>query len=67
MNFVEPIRDIDKIDEIKKMLLSRYDYRTLLMFVGGINFALRIQDLLKLKVKDVYGDNGPRDFFYIEE
>jgi hypothetical protein len=54
MKFVEPIRDLNKIDEIKKILEDRKDFRNLFLFVGGINFALRIQDLLKLRVKDLF-------------
>lgn len=67
MELVEPIRDKWKIEEIKKLLERSWNYRDLLMFVGGINFALRIQDLLKLKVSDLFFDGKIRDFFDIEE
>ena len=47
----------DKIQEIKSLLLSEEKYRDWLMFTLGLNFALRISDLLKLKVSDVYDDD----------
>lgn len=55
MNFVQPIRDQKTIDEIKNFLKGQSD-RNHLMFVFGINTGLRIQDILKLKVRDVSGD-----------
>lgn len=55
MNFVQPIRDTETIEEIKQFLLER-SYRNYMIFVVGINTGLRIQDILKLKVKDFQGD-----------
>ena len=52
MNKVEPIRDKNKIKEIKDILLKK-SYRNYMIFVIGINTGLRIGDLLKLKVEDV--------------
>lgn len=52
MEFVQPIRDIAKIEEIKS-ILKENGTRDLLLFSLGINSALRVSDLLKLKVKDV--------------
>ena len=52
MNFVQPIREKDKIEEVKIELLKS-GYRDYLLFVTGINTGLRISDLIKLKVKDV--------------
>ena len=52
MNKVEPIRDKQKIEEVKMELLKK-NYRNYLLFVLGINTGLRIGDMLKLKVKDV--------------
>lgn len=52
MNFVQPIRDKFKIEEIKTELLKS-GYRDYLLFVTGINTGLRISDLIKLKVKNV--------------
>jgi integrase len=54
MELVQPIRDKEKIEEIKD-ILKRQSYRDWFLFVMGINTGLRISDLLKLKVKDVQG------------
>lgn len=50
MNFVEPIRDRKRIAQIKNQLRGEGRYRDLLLFVVGINSALRISDLLQLRV-----------------
>ena len=47
----EPIRDKKHIEAIKKALHGR----NRLLFIFGINFGLRITDLLSLKVGDVRG------------
>jgi len=52
MNFVQPVREKEKIDEIKTEL-KKSGYRDYLLFVTGINTGLRISDLIKLKVKDI--------------
>lgn len=57
MNTVEPIRDIKKINAMKKILKSD-SLRNYLLFVTGINTGLRISDLLKLRVYDVLDNNG---------
>lgn len=54
MNTVEPIRDLEKIEEIKNYLKKK-NYRDYVLFNLGINCGLRISDLLKLKVGDVRG------------
>lgn len=54
MNIVEPIRNIEKIEEIKNYLMKK-SYRDFVLFNLGINCGLRISDLLKLKVGDVRG------------
>ena len=59
MNFVEPIRDKEKI-EIVKRILRENGSRDYLLFLMGINSGLRISDILKLKVLDV------KDKKYIE-
>jgi integrase len=50
MNFVEPIRDRKKIAQIKNLLRGQKRFRDLLLFVVGINTALRISDLLQLQI-----------------
>lgn len=57
MESVEPIRDVEKIEAMKKELL-RSSQRDHLMFVIGINLGLRISDLLALKVGDVAGKDA---------
>lgn len=52
MELVEPIRDIELIEKVKKILANN-GVRDLLLFSLGINTGLRISDILKLKVKDV--------------
>lgn len=52
MNSVNPIRDPEKIEEMKK-ILRKQSYRNYFLFVAGINVGLRIGDLLPLKVGDV--------------
>lgn len=54
MQFVQPIRSKQKIDEIKAVLKEN-GTRDLLLFSMGINTGLRISDLLKLKVSDLKG------------
>lgn len=55
MNFVQPIRDQETIEAIKEYLMQQ-SHRNYMLFVFGINTGLRIQDILKLKVKDVTGE-----------
>lgn len=52
MNTVQPIRDKDKIEDIKNILLKK-GQRDYLLFVVGINTGLRVGDILNLKVSDV--------------
>ena len=68
MNFVEPIRDRKKIAQIKNQLRGQRRSRDLLLFVVGINTALRISDLLELQVGYFLDDHQhikPR--FWIKE
>jgi integrase len=57
MNTVEPIRDLDKIATMKKILKAT-GLRNWLLFVLGINSALRVSDLLRLRQADVFDDRG---------
>jgi integrase len=52
MNFVQPIRDKEKINQIKEELKVT-NVRNYMLFVLGINTGLRISDILKLKVGDL--------------
>lgn len=54
MEFVQPIRDKKKLEEIK-VVLKKQSFRDWFLFMMGINTGLRISDLLPLKVEDVKG------------
>jgi integrase len=68
MNFVEPIRDRKKIAQIKNLLRGQGRFRDLLLFTVGVNTALRISDLLQLKIGQFLDDRGRyRHRFWIHE
>lgn len=52
MNFVQPIRDPEKIDKMKEYLKSK-NVRNFVMFTLGISTGLRISDILTLKKEDL--------------
>lgn len=52
MNFVQPIKNEEKIEQMKQALRKK-SYRNYMIFILGITTGLRISDLIKLKVKDV--------------
>ena len=52
MNFVEPIRSKEKVNDIMRYF-SETSKRNQLMFAIGIYTGLRISDILKLRVSDV--------------
>ena len=62
MNVVLPIKDEKKIKLMKLVLRDQNDrgqgVRNLLLFVMGINTALRVSDLLALTIDDVRDDKG---------
>ncbi len=68
MNFVEPIRDKKKIAQIKNLLRGQRRSRDLLFFTLGINTALRVSDLLALRIGDFVADDGNvKSRFWIRE
>lgn len=68
MDFVEPIRDKKKISQIKNQLEGAKRFRELLLFVVGINTALRISDLLNLRIGSFIDEQGViRNTFTIRE
>lgn len=68
MKFVEPIRDVRKISQIKNLLKWDNNIRDLLLFELWINSALRISDLLSIQIKDLFeNDLSIKDFFDIKE
>lgn len=54
MKFVEPIRDVEKIEEMR-MYLKEKSERDHLLFVFGLYSALRISDILPLQKKNIMG------------
>ena len=66
MEFVQPIKDLKKIETIKK-LLKQQSLRDYCLFVVGINSGLRISDLLKLLVSDVIDGNKLKDRIRLRE
>lgn len=68
MDFVEPIRDRRKVANIKNMLHGQGRFRDLLLFTIGVNSALRVSDLLQIRVGQLVDDQGqPVDRFVIRE
>jgi integrase len=67
MEFVQPIREKKKIEDMKKWLIAQSP-RDHLLFVLGINSSLRISDILKMKVEDVFTENGkPQTSYELRE
>lgn len=62
MNFVEPIREAQKVRDIQEYL-RRTNERNYILFITGVYTGLRISDILRLKVKDVKG----KKFIYLRE
>lgn len=53
----EPIKSLDDIRKVCDYLLGKERYRDYLLFVTGINFGLRISDLLSLRFSDLLTDD----------
>lgn len=45
----EPIKDVDDIIRVSRHLVSQGRYRDNMLFIVGINFGLRVSDLLQLR------------------
>jgi integrase len=68
MNYVDPIRNRKKIAQIKNLLRGKKRYRDLLLFVVGVNSALRISDLLQLRINHFLDEQGKvKQRFWIKE
>lgn len=52
---VQPIRSLERIEDMKWSLKKWCGQRDYIMFLIGINTGLRVSDLLKLKATDVKG------------
>ena len=58
MKITQPIRDIAELKKIKRYYREvKPNKRNYLLIVCGLNTALRISDILKLRWKDVYNEN----------
>ena len=66
MQTVQPIKDKEKIEAMKKILRAS-TLRNELLFVLGINTGLRISDILALKVGDVLIEKGVVDRLDLRE
>ena len=64
---MEPIRDEKKIKQMFYYLNGK-DPKYGLLFKCGLNTGLRISDILPLKVKDIFNENGQfKDYLIINE
>ncbi len=66
MELVEPIREIKKLEKMKKYLKAR-NLRDYCLFVLGINSGLRVSDLLNLKIGDVVENGKLKDRIHLTE
>ena len=66
MEYVEPIKEVEKINAIKRNL-KKQSARDYLLFVFGINTGIRVNQLLSLKVKDIYTGNEFKEFLYVKD
>ena len=53
MNAILPIKDIEMIQKIKDLFLSKGQINGYLLFVLSVNTGINLKDLLKTKVRDV--------------
>lgn len=53
----DPIKSLDDITAISDYYLSRGKYRDNMLFILGINFGLRVSDLVRLRFSDLIDDN----------
>lgn len=53
----EPIKDMDDIMRISEYLIQRKRYRDNMLFIVGINFGLRVSDLVQLRFSNLINDN----------
>lgn len=53
----EPIKNLDDIERFSKYLISNGRYRDNMLFIVGINFGLRVSDLLQLRFTQLINDD----------
>ena len=66
VEYVEPIKEVEKINAIKRNL-KKQSARDYLLFVLGINTGIRVNQLLSLKVKDIYTGNEFKEFLNVRD
>ena len=65
---VDPITNKAKLGALKDWILINRGTKHLLLFTAGCNLALRVSDLLNLRVSDVRDEKGDlRDFIRVTE
>ncbi len=57
MNLVQPIRDREKLEDLKEEL-KKNGLRDYMLFYTGLNSGMRISDVVRLNVDDVKNSNG---------
>jgi len=55
LKVVQPIRDFEKVEEIMRILKERNE-RNFILFMVGLYTALRISDILRIRVEDIKKD-----------
>ncbi|MDR1627189.1 MAG: tyrosine-type recombinase/integrase [Oscillospiraceae bacterium] len=65
----DSIKTIDEINLIKNYFLDRKEYRNYALFILGISTAYRAGDILRLKFKNLFDENGNwrKEIVLIEE
>jgi len=64
----DPIKDVATIRRIADWLVANEKWRDHMLFIVGINFGLRVSDLLTLRFADILDDAGQfRDSFAVLE
>ena len=53
----EPIKNLDDIMRISEFLIRRRRWRDNMLFIVGINFGLRVSDLIQLRFSNLINDN----------
>jgi len=64
---VQPIKNVNQISRIRKLLLADRKFQELAVFDLGMSTALRISDILKLKWEDLIIDGKFRDIIVVSE
>jgi integrase len=66
MNMTEPIKEIKDLELLKGYLRGK-DKRYYLLLMVGISSALRISDILSLKIEHIWDGKKPKSFIRVNE